>query len=154
MGGVPYWAPGCGPNGGIPCMNTCHLIYLNRPKRIWNCCVFTQLHQSRIWWYVIMINDDRKKTESQGADKTARITVAIIDMLLRTIVLFLFSSTEYLNKCYQSLNVWRVKIHYANYFESEVGSLCRHKYLHFRLGTIEWHKSTTYAESEWHEYYI
>ena len=51
------------------------------------------------------INDARKKTESQGADKTARITVAIIDMLLRTIVLFLFSSAEYLNKCYQSLNV-------------------------------------------------
>jgi hypothetical protein len=114
--------------------------------------VFAQLHQSRIWWYVIMINDDRKKTgESQGADKTARITVAIIDMLLRTIVLFLFSSTEYLNKCYQSLNVWRVKIHYANYFESEVGSLCRHKYLHFRLGTIEWHKRTTDMLSEWHK---
>ena len=56
-----------------------------------------------------MINDAKKKTESQGADKTARITVAIIDMLLRTIVLFLFSSAEYLNKCYQSLNVWRVK---------------------------------------------
>ena len=58
-------------------------------------------------------------------------------MLLRTIVLLLFSSAEYLNKCYQSLNVWSVKIHYANYFESEVGSICRHKYLHFHLGTIE-----------------